>query len=435
MPTVHLGRLVGPVGFARTVAVKRLHDHLASDPAFRSMFVDEARLAARIKHPNVVPTLDVVAEEGELFLVMEYVPGEPLVNLIRRPRDSREHIASSIASAIMSGVLHGLHAAHEAKSERGESLDIVHRDVSPQNIIVGTDGIPRVLDFGVAKAIGRLQTTRGGEIKGKLAYMAPEQLRGEGASRQSDIYSAAVVLWEMLAGRRLFAGPDEADVLEQVLVGLVDPPSKHAHAVSEALDALVLRGLDPAPARRFSTAREMALALEKCAPPSLASEVSAWLEAAAGDALAERAARVAAVEAADTADVSSVPPVAPVAPVTSGGTPPRARARRRFSGVTVIVTITLTAAATALIVRSERHGATPLAPPLATSDAAVAVASAASVPSTPSSTAIPSASQPAARPRAPAPPTPRHPSATTEDCRVPYTVDATGRKIYKRSCL
>src|SRR5262245_51026591 len=155
MATVHLGRLLGPVGFSRTVAIKRLHAQYAQDPEFVSMFLDEARLAARIRHPNVVPTLDVVATSGELFLVMEYVPGESLSRLARAARDRMERMPPRIVSAIMSGVLHGLHAAHEAKSERGEPLGIVHRDVSPQNVLVGTDGVARVLDFGVAKAAGR----------------------------------------------------------------------------------------------------------------------------------------------------------------------------------------------------------------------------------------------------------------------------------------
>src|SRR5262249_30807867 len=162
MATVHFGRLLGPVGFSRTVAIKRLHAHFAADPEFVSMFLDEARLAARIRHPNVVPTLDVVATAGELFLVMDYVPGETLSRLIAASNAQRRWIPLPIAAAMACGVLHGLHAAHEAKSERGAPLGIVHRDVSPQNLLVGTDGVPRVLDFGVAKAAGRLQTTRDG---------------------------------------------------------------------------------------------------------------------------------------------------------------------------------------------------------------------------------------------------------------------------------
>src|SRR6516225_8996456 len=160
MATVHLGRLIGEVGFSRTVAIKRLHPQYAADPEFVSMFLDEARLAARIRHPNVVPTLDVVATKGELFLVMDYVPGESLARLSRVCREQRRPIPHRITSAVMAGALHGLHAAHEAKSERGAPLGIVHRDVSPQNVLVGADGVPRVLDFGVAKAAGRMQETR-----------------------------------------------------------------------------------------------------------------------------------------------------------------------------------------------------------------------------------------------------------------------------------
>src|SRR5579863_8618035 len=198
MATVHIGRLIGPVGFSRTVAIKRLHPQHAKEPDFVSMFLDEARLAARIRHPNVVPTLDVVATEGELFVVMDYVPGESLSRLAAATFAAGARFPLRAVVSIMAGSLHGLHAAHEAKSERGEPLGIVHRDVSPQNILVGIDGVARVLDFGVAKAAGRLHTTREGELKGKLAYMAPEQLETGTLTRQSDVYAAAVVLWETL---------------------------------------------------------------------------------------------------------------------------------------------------------------------------------------------------------------------------------------------
>src|SRR5688572_13695305 len=164
MATVHFGRLVGPVGFSRTVAIKRLHERLARDPDFVAMFLDEARLAARIRHPNVVPTFDVVAMEQELFLVMEYVQGDSLSRLMKVVRARNESVDPAFAVTIMTGVLHGLHAAHEATNERGEPLGIVHRDVSPQNVLVGVDGVPRVLDFGVAKAAGRAQTTKDGQL-------------------------------------------------------------------------------------------------------------------------------------------------------------------------------------------------------------------------------------------------------------------------------
>jgi eukaryotic-like serine/threonine-protein kinase len=182
MASVHLGRLLGPAGFTRTVAIKRLHPHLAKDPQLAAMFLDEARLAAAIRHANVVATLDVVEQEGELFLVMEYVHGASLSRLVRETGA----IDPSIASAVVTGALHGLHAAHEAKDEEGHALEIVHRDVSPENVLVGVDGGARLLDFGVAKAASRLQTTRDGSIKGKLRYMAPEQLAGRKVTRRRD---------------------------------------------------------------------------------------------------------------------------------------------------------------------------------------------------------------------------------------------------------
>src|ERR1700722_19538002 len=225
MATVHLGRLLGHVGFARTVAIKRLHPKFAQDPDFVSMFLDEARLAARIRHPNVVPTIDVVATSGELFLVMEYVQGESLARLVRISRDKDTLISPNVVTTIMAAVLQGLHAAHEARDERGDPLGIVHRDVSPQNILVGTDGMARVLDFGVAKAAGRIQTTRDGQLKGKLGYMAPEQIQGREVDRRTDVYAAGVVLWEVLTRQRLFFADNEAMVMRAVLERVVERPS------------------------------------------------------------------------------------------------------------------------------------------------------------------------------------------------------------------
>jgi serine/threonine-protein kinase len=306
MATVHFGRLSGPVGFSRTVAIKRLHPQYAKDPEFVTMFLDEARLAARIRHPNVVPTLDVVATDGEIFLVMDYVQGESLSRLSRTLRARGGRVPARITAGIMSNVLHGLHAAHEAKDERGRPLNIVHRDVSPQNILVGTDGISRVLDFGVAKAAGRLQTTREGQIKGKIAYMAPEQLAGAGTiSRQTDIYAAAVVLWEQLCGRRLFDGDNEAIVLARALEGRIDPPSKHSPELPLVVDEILFRGLHRDPAKRYQTAREMAIALEKSigiAPPS---EIGEWVETVAGDVLHQRAARIAEIESSSSANLNA----------------------------------------------------------------------------------------------------------------------------------
>jgi serine/threonine protein kinase len=314
MATVHIGRLLGPVGFSRTVAIKRLHAQFAKDPEFVSMFLDEARLAARIRHPNVIGTLDVVALAGELFLVMEYVPGDSFARLWRSARESGKPIPLPIVSAILVGVLEGLHAAHEATNDRGEPLGIVHRDVSPHNVIVGTDGIARVLDFGVAKATGRLQTTREGQLKGKISYMAPEQVQGT-VDRTTDIYAATVVLWEALTGRRLFFAENEARTLANVLYPRVEQPSRHARGIPARLDAVVLRGLDPNPAGRFATARDMARALQIAVPPAPAYEVGEWVQQTAGATVEMRARRVASIERSTTTDSDFRPVQVPKAPV------------------------------------------------------------------------------------------------------------------------
>ncbi len=305
MATVHIGRLVGEVGFSRTVAIKRLHPQLSKDPEFVAMLVDEARLAARIRHPNVVPTLDAVKTEQELFLVMEYVHGESFHYLLKQGRKAGTPIPPRYVVPIVAGVLHGLHAAHEAKGEGGQPLEMVHRDVSPQNILVGTDGVPRVFDFGIAKACGRLQVTRTGQLKGKLPYMAPEQLSGDAVGRRVDIYAAAVVLWEALAGRRLFSARFEAGLLAQVLAGPRDPPSTFAPDVPQHLDDLVMRGLAHDPSDRFATAREMAAELERAGPCASPTEIGEWVEEAASDTLALRASRIEEIESRSSIGVDT----------------------------------------------------------------------------------------------------------------------------------
>ena len=278
MATVHIGRLRGAAGFMRTVAIKRLHPALINDPEFVSMLIDEARLAARIRHPNVVQTLDVVLEGRELFVVMEYIHGESVSHLMRLAREQEVEIPYGIAVTIIADALQGLHAAHETKDERGGSLELVHRDVSPQNILVGTDGLSRVLDFGIAKLTGSLHISQIGRVKGKFAYIAPEQIADTDVGRQADVYSTSVVLWEMLTGRRLFHGESQEATLAQVLAGDVAPPSSIVSDIPRALDAVVLRGLARTPASRFPTAKAMAQALKSCCKLESDNEVAAWLE-------------------------------------------------------------------------------------------------------------------------------------------------------------
>jgi serine/threonine protein kinase len=293
MSSVHLGRLVGPAGFGRTVAIKQLHPHLADEREFVTMLLDEARLAARVRHPNVVSVGDVVEADGQLLLVMDYVPGVSLAELMRRALDDRTPLPLPIASAIGCGILHGLHAAHEATDERGRPLGIVHRDVSPQNVLVGSDGVARLVDFGVAKAAGKLHTTVDGQVKGKLAYMAPEQLRSGSVDRRADIYAAALVIWEAVTLRRPF-GEDADAPLVRVQNDI--PLASSAREVPPALDDLLARGLQRAPERRISSAQQMALEMAEAVPPAPAPEVAAFVAELAEDLLRKRAALVSRVE-------------------------------------------------------------------------------------------------------------------------------------------
>jgi serine/threonine protein kinase len=289
---VHIGRLRGQGGFARTVALKRLHAHLARDPYFASLFLSEARLGARISHPNVASLLDVVRlGDGELLLVMDYVHGETLAGLLSLCRRREDPIPPRIAVAITIGALLGLHAAHEALGEDGHPLGLVHGDVSPHNVIVGADGTTRMLDFGVARA----GVANGADCRviGTLAYMAPERLNGASFDRRSDVFSAGVLLWEMLAMRRLFAGADGRGKrgLAQILA-----PSKFRPDLSADVDAVVMQALHTDPDRRPQTALILARALERALPPATNQEVADWLNQTAGARLRERADELSRIE-------------------------------------------------------------------------------------------------------------------------------------------
>jgi serine/threonine-protein kinase len=302
MATVHLGCVVGAGGFTRTVAIKHLFPQFARDAELVAMFLDEARLAARIVHPNVISVQDVVVDGPDLFLVMDYVRGAPLSVLHRRARERGTGVPAPIAARILCGALSGLHAAHEAKDAEGVPLEIVHRDVSPQNILVGSDGVARVFDFGVAKAAGRLQTTRVGQLKGKLSYMAPEQISDERVSRLTDVYAASVVYWEALTGRRLFYSSDDRTTFTKVLSSPVPAPSSIVRGLPPALDRVVLRGLERDPARRYPTANDMVEAIRKYARIASSSEVGEWVASLAKEELAREARLVAAIEGVPPTD-------------------------------------------------------------------------------------------------------------------------------------
>ncbi|WP_394842441.1 serine/threonine protein kinase [Pendulispora brunnea] len=457
MAAVHLGRLLGHVGFSRTVAIKMLRPQYAKDPSFVSMFLDEARVAARIAHPNVVHTLDVEATQGELFVVMEYVHGESLSRLMRNARNEKTPIPPPIAASLLSGVLLGLHAAHEAKSVGGEPLDLVHRDVSPDNILVGVDGLAKVADFGVAKARGRLQTTRTGELKGKVAYMAPEQIEGR-AVRATDMFAVAIVLWEMLAGRRFFQGTDELTRMRNLLSGSIESPRVHAPGMPEALEAVVMRGLERDPNRRFATALEMATALERAVTPASAIDVAQWLETAAAAALERRSVLLARMEESSH-DAFSQPVLSDPEPNESveeeSGDPTRpvpglaadsqfANRESRIPNVSArpsprrgrLGILLLVAAIVAVLWAARKKEDAPTAPIASIASVAPAPIEAPSAApadaDVPVESAVPSAAPPHTKGRGRT----TRPAAKPEkhDCSPPYTIGSDGLRHYKPEC-
>ena len=322
MATVYLARKIGAGGFERLVVLKRIHPHLAEEKAgLVSMLRDEARLASLVRHPNVVSVIDVVEDEGQLVLVLEYVEGVSLAQLMSRAKDANVLLPPAIVSRIVADALRGLHAAHEARDADGNPLQMVHRDVSPQNILVGADGITRIIDFGVAKAEGRSVMTTSGMMKGKLTYLSPEQIKLLPLDRRADVFAAGVVLHEALVGRRLFRGSDEGDVLLGILVRDIEDPSSLVPGLPPALDAVIQRALAREREERFQTAAELADALEDVIGSALPREVASVVRALAG---AELAATAGAAREARSANATLTPVVAsgPVLPASRRLRPP-----------------------------------------------------------------------------------------------------------------
>jgi serine/threonine-protein kinase len=268
MATVYLGRSVGAAGFERRVAIKVMHPHVAEDPEFIAMFLDEANLAARIHHPNVVSTIDFQRSDEATFLVMEFIDGASLRDILQSLRRSKRRMPIGNAMRILVDTLSGLHAAHELREDDGTSLELVHRDVSPHNILVGADGVTRITDFGVARATARLTSTRGAKLKGKLPYMAPEQGIGRHVDRRADVYAAGVVLWESLTGRRLFKAEHEGELIAKILQGADRRPRELVPVIPGAIDEACMRALALDPDARYESAAAFADALETAAQQS-----------------------------------------------------------------------------------------------------------------------------------------------------------------------
>lgn len=293
MARVYLGRARKGAGAPdpMPVAVKILHPHLAQDPDAVALFLDEARVSTRIRHPNVVEVRDVDMVGEDLVIIMEYIEGVALSAMIRELRERGSSIPIAIVVRVMIEALRGLHAAHELQGEDGLPMRIVHRDVSPHNVIVGADGIARVTDFGVATSVGRLAQTRtDGGVRGKLQYLAPEQIHRKSPDRRVDVWAAGLVLWECLTGKRLFDAGTEAETIAETLRAPIAPPSTLRSEVPLGLDDICLRALERDPARRFPSAAAFADALEHESDvvPARPADVSALVLDIDGDALAKR---------------------------------------------------------------------------------------------------------------------------------------------------
>ena len=261
MAEVFLAIASGPAGFNKLVVLKQIRDQLADDPEFLAMFLDEARLAARLNHPNVVQTNEVGEDGRRYFIAMEYLEGQPLNRIVQRlAKDGRLTLAMHVR--VLIDALAGLHYAHELADFDGTPLQVVHRDATPHNIFVTYAGQVKVVDFGIAKALGSSAETRAGVLKGKVSYMAPEQALGEKVDRRADVFAVGMMLWEALAGRRPFKGMNDVVILQKLVAGDIPSPGTVRDDIPELLEAICMKALAHDKEERFATAEDMQRALE-----------------------------------------------------------------------------------------------------------------------------------------------------------------------------
>ena len=293
MAEILLGKIAGPGGFERAIVIKRIHPHLAGETEFVKMFLDEARIISRIQHPNVVQVLELGRDDDELFMAMEYLAGESLLGMMRRGKSTGRPLSPVLSAHVIAKVCAGLHAAHELTDEDGTPLRLVHRDVSPQNVFVTYDGAVKLLDFGIAKFAERVSQTQAGQLKGKFSYMSPEQCRGTGVDRRSDLFSVGVVLFELTTGKRLFHRDNGLETLRAVCDDPIRWPRAFVRGYPEPLEAVLRRALERDPAERYQTAAEMrrdlvsvtrALGLDDVPEDAL----SEWMRETFGDRLSEK---------------------------------------------------------------------------------------------------------------------------------------------------
>jgi uncharacterized protein (TIGR02265 family) len=263
MGQIFLARQLGPASFEKLLVLKRILPHLAEEEEFIDMFFDEARIAAALNHPNIVQIYELGDVKGTPFIAMEYVQGDPIRAVAERAAaSSKTGMPMALKLRVIADAAAGLDFAHRAKSSAGKPLGLIHRDVSPHNILVGVNGAVKLVDFGVAKAAGKISQTNTGAIKGKYAYMSPEQARGEELDPRSDIFALGIVLHELLTGQRLFRKDTETGTLRAVVQARVPAPSNVSKTLPKSLDPVVLKALAKKPEERYQTAGELQLALE-----------------------------------------------------------------------------------------------------------------------------------------------------------------------------
>jgi serine/threonine protein kinase len=262
MAELFLARAQGVHGFEKLVVLKRILPQHAESEDFIRMFLTEARLAATLHHPNIVQVYDIGEDQGAHFFTMEYVQGQDLRKLVRAARRQQMPIPLEHILHVIMGVASGLHHAHDKVGMDGRPLGIVHRDVSPSNVLVTYEGGVKIVDFGIAKAATAQVATIAGTLKGKIPYMSPEQCRGEGVDRRSDIFSIGTLLWELTTGKRLFAGDNEFAILNRVAKGDVPLPSAIRPDYPPELEAIVMRALQPEPDQRYPTAQDLQIDIE-----------------------------------------------------------------------------------------------------------------------------------------------------------------------------
>ncbi|KYF59819.1 hypothetical protein BE08_10865, partial [Sorangium cellulosum] len=319
MAAVWAARLQGTRGFRKIVAIKTMLPDVSDDPDFESMFLDEARVAARVRHPNVVEILDLGEEDDVLYIVMEWVDGET-AGTLQRAAKKLGGIPQRIVLRIASQICAGLHNAHELRDDSGALLDLVHRDISPANVLISTAGFVKIVDFGVAKSKGRLHVTRaGGIVKGKTPYLSPEQLAGLPIDRRSDIFSFGALLYVLTTGMHPFRAETELSTVENITIKAPLPPRELNGAIHPELEKIILKALEKDRENRFSTCAEMQRAIDQVASslgePTTDEDVAAFVRLAIGETQARRAQElrdaIAAVDAGAAQNSEPRPVISP----------------------------------------------------------------------------------------------------------------------------